>query len=384
MHAPSPSTNVILCGHADHIPFGTQLCDHFSWHLHTHDQITNVLQHVTDMPHAPDLIMWDMHVTPLDQVHSASLMIKHLCMFKWGKSIPMCAWMPESFSKEQTTILLNSAIHCVIPVQEFTHMHKLASVLEHTMQGHAHVSDLIKHVIRNAEHMKPSKALMLCASMCEPAWQIHYELLKQSLPIHMHVCASMMELLHTLLTQPDATHRVVLDAHTLLNTPHMSMWELLNCVQSTHASVSADSQKKLPIYVMVDCDADITQIRQIMASNLVQGLMPAPDAHTTYEHMRNAVYDQIRNKYHVPDRLQKRLDAKKTRPLRRSRRVTLTPREQQIVDLVCDKGYSNKTIALQLQITESTVKLHLGNILKKMHLRNRTQLAVYMKSPTRV
>ena len=41
------------------------------------------------------------------------------------------------------------------------------------------------------------------------------------------------------------------------------------------------------------------------------------------------------------------------------------------------KGQSNMDIAMQLNISEKTVKSHVGNILSKLYLTGRTQAAVY-------
>lgn len=54
----------------------------------------------------------------------------------------------------------------------------------------------------------------------------------------------------------------------------------------------------------------------------------------------------------------------------------LTPREVQVLELVVE-GASNKEIAEALSVTEHTVKIHLRNILEKLHLHNRIQAAVY-------
>lgn len=54
----------------------------------------------------------------------------------------------------------------------------------------------------------------------------------------------------------------------------------------------------------------------------------------------------------------------------------LTPRETEILELVV-KGATNKEIGSALSITENTVKMHLANILEKLHLQNRIQIAVY-------
>ena len=54
----------------------------------------------------------------------------------------------------------------------------------------------------------------------------------------------------------------------------------------------------------------------------------------------------------------------------------LTERELEILQLVAI-GALNKEIAVKLQISEPTVKNHMGNILRKLHLKNRSQAAVY-------
>lgn len=54
----------------------------------------------------------------------------------------------------------------------------------------------------------------------------------------------------------------------------------------------------------------------------------------------------------------------------------LTEREKEILQTLA-KGYSNKEIANELCISEHTVKIHLKNILKKLHMNNRIQAAVY-------
>lgn len=56
--------------------------------------------------------------------------------------------------------------------------------------------------------------------------------------------------------------------------------------------------------------------------------------------------------------------------------VSLTSRETDILALVAN-GASNKEIATQLNISEPTVKAHLRNILSKLHMKNRSQAAVY-------
>jgi DNA-binding NarL/FixJ family response regulator len=59
---------------------------------------------------------------------------------------------------------------------------------------------------------------------------------------------------------------------------------------------------------------------------------------------------------------------------RRSGRLDLTPRELSVVDLLRE-GKPNKLIAAQLDMQESTVKVHVRNILRKLNAANRTHAA---------
>lgn len=57
-------------------------------------------------------------------------------------------------------------------------------------------------------------------------------------------------------------------------------------------------------------------------------------------------------------------------------RHRLTARETQIVQWLA-RGASNKVIARELDVSESTVKIHVQNVLKKLNLTSRVQVAVY-------
>ena len=55
----------------------------------------------------------------------------------------------------------------------------------------------------------------------------------------------------------------------------------------------------------------------------------------------------------------------------------MTDREQAILELLA-QGKTNAEIASQLFLSESTVKKYLHNILEKLHLNNRVEVAVYV------
>jgi len=58
--------------------------------------------------------------------------------------------------------------------------------------------------------------------------------------------------------------------------------------------------------------------------------------------------------------------------------TALTARERQILELVA-RGMSNKRIAIALSISHATAKNHVHHILGKLQLRNRTEVAAYLR-----
>jgi NarL family two-component system response regulator LiaR len=79
-----------------------------------------------------------------------------------------------------------------------------------------------------------------------------------------------------------------------------------------------------------------------------------------------------------PEIMQRLMDqvAHQATPRTESHLDELTDRERDVVRLVA-QGRSNHEIAEELVISEKTVKTHVSNILSKLHLGDRTQVAIY-------
>ena len=60
-------------------------------------------------------------------------------------------------------------------------------------------------------------------------------------------------------------------------------------------------------------------------------------------------------------------------------KITLTFRQEQILKMICTHGMTNHQIARRLSLSESTVKMHIGVILKKYNAQHRTQLVLLDK-----
>ncbi len=62
--------------------------------------------------------------------------------------------------------------------------------------------------------------------------------------------------------------------------------------------------------------------------------------------------------------------------------VRMTPREHEVVNLIAE-GLSNKEIAARLHIATHTVKSHVRNVMDKLALHTRLQIAAYVHSESR-
>jgi len=80
--------------------------------------------------------------------------------------------------------------------------------------------------------------------------------------------------------------------------------------------------------------------------------------------------------YLPPNLLKESLtDANTTSDVAGGKPVRLTPRQKDVLALVA-RGYSNKEIAVELDLAEGTVKLHVTALLKVLDVSNRTQALV--------
>ena len=62
--------------------------------------------------------------------------------------------------------------------------------------------------------------------------------------------------------------------------------------------------------------------------------------------------------------------------------VRMTKRERQVIELVSE-GHTNKEIAQKLHLSTYTVKSHVHNILEKLALSTRVQIAKYLHDSRR-
>lgn len=89
-----------------------------------------------------------------------------------------------------------------------------------------------------------------------------------------------------------------------------------------------------------------------------------------------AIRNVYRDHFTIPPHLAQKLIKQPAKPSNLFSR--LTDREGEVVRLVAD-GLTNKEIGERLNIGTNTVRSHISNVLRKLNLSNRTQLAILAK-----
>ena len=168
---------------------------------------------------------------------------------------------------------------------------------------------------------------------------------------------------------------ILFDLQKLYETKGVCVIDVINTI-TTLSKCSGSNCQTTPIAVLVDCSTDMKLLKEVISSG-IKGIVPKGPAFSSDE-KETAVRMLLTGQTYLPRQLMSKITNKThgcsiTTPTV----ISLTPRQRQILSLVKDRGASNKIIAKTLNISESTVKLHMSAIFKKYGVQSRTQLAVF-------
>lgn len=137
-------------------------------------------------------------------------------------------------------------------------------------------------------------------------------------------------------------------------------------------------KRNTKIIAVIGSDTPVERIKDILEFDAIAYLTPGGVGSFSYEEIKDGIKNILDGGERIPQSIKKMIKSK-SQSQKSKNLISLTPRQKQIYELVANRGASNKVIAKTLNITESTVKLHMGAILRKYNVRNRTQLAVFSK-----
>lgn len=154
---------------------------------------------------------------------------------------------------------------------------------------------------------------------------------------------------------------------------HISSIELVNMVKTLSRLVGIDYN--ISITVAITKKTTYKMIKELKKSNIL-GIVPA-HSDFGFDETLLALKKQWANQTYWPEHIINMLVGK--HKVVSLNTVQLSPRQSQIFTLITKRGLANKEIAKMLNLSESTIKLHVGLILKKYCVKNRTQLTVFSK-----
>ncbi|MGJ3247361.1 MAG: response regulator [Elainellaceae cyanobacterium] len=150
---------------------------------------------------------------------------------------------------------------------------------------------------------------------------------------------------------------------------------IMNGVRATGEILQSQPQVKILILTIHDDNQFLIEaLQQGVAGYLLKNTPPADfiqiiqSTHKGYMQVGPSLGQQLSRQLKFPYPHQ-----------RPNNLAQVTPREQEVLQLIA-AGASNREIAQSLYITEKTVKNHVSNILNRLGLRDRTQLAIWVNA----
>lgn len=134
----------------------------------------------------------------------------------------------------------------------------------------------------------------------------------------------------------------------------------------------ANLSTKPNIAIVIESDTHLLTIKELRKHKIL-GIIPSAETFNSRECITaiNLITD---TQSYWPKELISKLPGNEHKKAKTSH--SLTGRQQEVFDLIANRGLSNKQIARVLNISESTVKIHVSAVMKNLCVRNRTQLAL--------
>lgn len=182
----------------------------------------------------------------------------------------------------------------------------------------------------------------------------------------LQLCTSWDELSTTIKSKPD----MICFHISMVTSAGLSISEFSNMIE-TFMRLS-NTNRNIPLCIAIEKSTTTKIIKELQKTPVV-GIVPC-STDFGVEEARKAIDAIINRIPYWPKYILDQLPGVPKTIKKNS--ITLTPRQSEIADLITSRGLSNKRIANTLNITESTVKIHVSAILKAYGVRTRTQLVV--------
>ena len=159
----------------------------------------------------------------------------------------------------------------------------------------------------------------------------------------------------------------------VIKRENVTIYEFVSMI-TTMAKYILPENNKTKVAAVIDPSCTYDFIKELQSTD-ISGIIPS-SANYGVNATIDAIAAILNSQSHWPREILNQLNVRKPSKQKDDSQIKLTDRQSQILNLVCHRGLSNKHIARALQISESTVKVHMSAILKEYGVKNRTQLAL--------
>lgn len=146
-----------------------------------------------------------------------------------------------------------------------------------------------------------------------------------------------------------------------------------NGLEATRLIKAEMPQAKIVMVTAFDDDEDLFEA---MKSGAVGYILKNVKAEEFINLLQNVMKGEVAVSPWIASKITEELFRNPKRLGTKSMESYLTTKEEEVLRLVA-VGSTNKEIASSLNISENTVKYHLRNIMEKLQIKNRSQMAVY-------
>jgi DNA-binding NarL/FixJ family response regulator len=178
-------------------------------------------------------------------------------------------------------------------------------------------------------------------------------------------CKSLKELSESIYLQPKsiAVHIDIVKRHGGTISEFMMMLETM---------IKYSNVVKPNVGMVIENDTHLLTVKELRKHKIL-GIIPSVEFNK--DECYTAINNLINDEPHWPKNIIDSLPGNEQR-VKNKNTHALTVRQQEVFDLIANRGLSNKQIARVLNISESTVKIHVSAVMKNLCVRNRTQLAL--------
>ena len=340
--------------------------------------IQQLFAHLNDPVESTDLIIFDLEELYKDSNTDVLDIIKTintLTVFSNGKPPVLSVLVGETSDPDMIRNAMKTNIKGFIPKAAYATVAEDSLAIRTLLAGNTYVSDRITDMI-NTDAQKDRKLAIIISS--KDSGIVSTSTNKKSTGdidnISVRAMPNVRNMIDMLNSREFAVDFMMIDIEDFYEVEGANAHNLL---ESLHTMIrSSDKSKKCKIIGIVSNGISVASLKEALLMPIDYFSRRSTGAMSN-EDLNDIISNCLNSGLRVPKIINDMMKIKKLTPS--ANQIMLTSRQAQILKIICDRGASNKSIARQLDLSESAIKQHIGCILKKYGLTNRTQLALFVK-----